>query len=116
MPLWESLFRVATPQRLAELSNTDQPLLRRLMLEAPGTYHHCIMVASLAESCAAAIGANELLARVGALYHDVGKLKRPLYFTENQYTNENPHDALEPERSAAAEQRVPDCTVHLRVF
>ena len=101
MPLWESLFRVATPQRLAELSNTDQPLLRRLMLEAPGTYHHCIMVASLAESCAAAIGANELLARVGALYHDVGKLKRPLYFTENQYTNENPHDALEPERSAA---------------
>jgi len=100
MPFWEWLFRLATPQRLAELSSANNPLLRRLMLEAPGTYHHSMLVSSLAEAAATAIGANSLLARVGAFYHDVGKLKRPMYFTENQ-KGENPHDALEPERSAA---------------
>ncbi|MGI6192265.1 MAG: HD family phosphohydrolase [Christensenellales bacterium] len=101
MPFWEWLFRLATPQRLAELSNANHPLLKRLMMEAPGTYHHSMLTASLAEAAATAIGANALLARVGAFYHDVGKLKRPIYFKENQRPGENPHDALEPEKSAA---------------
>ncbi|MGI6151126.1 MAG: HD family phosphohydrolase [Christensenellales bacterium] len=101
MPFWEWLFRLATPQRLAELSNADQPLLRRLMMEAPGTYHHSMLTATLAEAAATAIGADALLARVGAFYHDVGKLKRPIYFKENQRPGDNPHDALEPEKSAA---------------
>ena len=101
MPFWEWLFRLATPQRLAELSNANQPLLKRLMMEAPGTYHHSMLTASLAEAAATAIGANALLARVGAFYHDVGKLKRPIYFKENQRSGDNPHDALEPEKSAA---------------
>ena len=101
MPFWEWLFRLATPQRLAELSNASQPLLKRLMIEAPGTYHHSMLTATLSEAAATAIGANALLARVGAFYHDVGKLKRPMYFKENQRPGENPHDALEPEKSAA---------------
>ena len=66
--------------KLLELSNPNQPLLRRLLLEAPGTYHHSIIVANLAEAAAEAIGANPLLARVGGYYHDIGKLKRPIYF------------------------------------
>lgn len=101
MPFWEWLFRLATPQRLAELSNANHPLLKRLMMEAPGTYHHSMLTATLAEGAATAIGANALLARVGAFYHDVGKLKRPIYFKENQRHGDNPHDALEPEKSAA---------------
>jgi len=101
MPFWEWLFRLATPQRLAELSNANHPLLKRLMMEAPGTYHHSMLTATLAEAAATAIGANAQLARVGAFYHDVGKLKRPIFFKENQRPGENPHDALEPEKSAA---------------
>lgn len=99
-PLMESLFNLATNAKLIELSNPNQPLLRRLQLEAPGTYHHAIIVANLAEAAAAAIGANGLLARVGAYYHDIGKLKRPIYFSENQM-GDNPHDRTDPRVSAA---------------
>ncbi|MBO7385747.1 MAG: HDIG domain-containing protein, partial [Clostridia bacterium] len=86
--------------RLVELSNPNQPLLRRLLLEAPGTYHHSIIVANLAEAAAGEIGANGLLARVGAYYHDIGKIMRPMYFTENQL-GDNPHDRTDPRVSTA---------------
>ena len=99
-PLLEWLFNLATNAKLIELSNPNQPLLRRLLLEAPGTYHHAIIVANLAEAAATAIGANGLLARVGAYYHDVGKLKRPMYYKENQM-GDNPHDRTDPRVSAA---------------
>lgn len=90
-PVFEAAFNLATPSKLLELSNPNQPLLRRLQLEAPGTYHHSIVVANLAEAAAERIGANALLARTGAYYHDIGKLKRPIYFKENQ-GGVNPHD------------------------
>ena len=96
----EWVFNLATNAKLIELSNPNQPLLRRLLLEASGTYHHSIIVANLAEAGATAVGANGLLARVGAYYHDVGKLKRPLYFKENQM-GDNPHDRTDPRVSAA---------------
>ena len=99
-PLLESLFNLATNAKLIELSNPNQPLLRRLLLEAPGTYHHSIIVANLAEAATSAVGGNALLARVGAYYHDVGKLKRPVYFKENQL-GDNPHDRTDPRVSAA---------------
>ena len=99
-PLLESIFNLATNSKLIELSNPNQPLLRRLLLEAPGTYHHSIIVANLAEAAASAVGGNALLARVGAYYHDVGKLKRPVYFKENQL-GDNPHDRTDPRVSAA---------------
>lgn len=99
LPLWETIFDIMTPYKLLELTNSNQKLLQRLMLEAPGTYHHSQMVANLAETAAADIGANALLARSGALFHDVGKLKCPEYFTENQ-NGINPHDDLAPESSA----------------
>ena len=99
-PLLESIFNLATNSKLIELSNPNQPLLRRLLLEAPGTYHHSIIVANLAEAAASAVGGNALLARVGAYYHDVGKLKRPIYFKENQM-GDNPHDRTDPRVSAA---------------
>lgn len=99
-PLFEAGFNMATPAKLLELSNPNQPLLRKLLLEAPGTYHHSIIVANLAEAAAEAIGASPLLARTGAYFHDVGKLKRPLYFMENQM-GENPHDRTDPYVSAA---------------
>ncbi len=91
----EWLFNLVTPSKLMELSSPTQPLLRRLLLEAPGTYHHSILVANLAEAAANQVGADGLLARVGAYYHDVGKLKRPLYFKENQMAD-NPHDRTDP--------------------
>lgn len=100
LSLWENLFDVATSARLSELSNTNHPLLRQLMTEAPGTYHHSMMTASLAESAAQAIDADPLLARVGAYYHDVGKLRRPMYFSENQKPTENIHDTLPAAESA----------------
>lgn len=100
LSIWETLFDVATSARLNELSNTNHPLLRQLMLEAPGTYQHSINVAALAEGAAERIGADPLLARVGAYYHDVGKLRRPLYFKENQKSGENIHDTLPPLESA----------------
>ena len=96
LPVFENLFKVLTPLKLVELSNPNQPILRRLLMEAPGTYHHSVLVANLAESAADSIGANSLLARVGAYYHDVGKLKRPYFFKENQLSGENPHDQLNP--------------------
>lgn len=101
LPVFEIIFGIITPVRLVELSNPEQPLLHRLMLEAPGTYHHSVMVANLAEAAATAIGADSLLARVGAYYHDVGKLKRPYFFAENQMAGmENPHDKMTPSLSS----------------
>ena len=99
-PIFEFLFHLATPTRLLELTNPGQPLMKRLMIEAPGTYHHSIIVANLAESAATRIKANSYLARAGAYYHDIGKLKRPLYFKENQM-GENPHEHTDPYVSAA---------------
>ncbi len=98
--LLEWAFNLVTPSKLMDLSNPNQPLLRRLLLETPGTYHHSILVANLAEAAACQVGANALLARVGAYYHDIGKLKRPLYFKENQM-NDNPHDRTDPRVSTA---------------
>ncbi|MBQ3668157.1 MAG: HDIG domain-containing protein [Clostridia bacterium] len=100
MPAFEAVFNAITTTRLIELSNPNHPLLRRLLLEAPGTYHHSIIVANLAEAAAAEVGANSLLARVGAYYHDIGKLMRPSYFTENQM-GDNPHDRTDPRVSTA---------------
>ncbi len=99
-PVFESAFNLATPSKLMELGSPNQPLLRRLLIEAPGTYHHSIIVANLAEAAAEKIEANPLLARTGAYFHDIGKLKRPLYFKENQM-GENPHDTTDPYVSAA---------------
>ena len=96
LPIWENLFGIVTPIKLMELANPNHPVLKRLLIEAPGTYHHSIIVANLAENAAEAIGADGLLARVGAYYHDIGKLKRPLYFRENQIATGNPHDQLSP--------------------
>ena len=99
-PVFEGVFHLATPSRLLEITNPNQPLMRRLMLEAPGTYHHSIIVANLAEAAADKIGANAYLARAGAYYHDIGKLKRPGYFSENQ-RGSNPHENTDPYVSAA---------------
>ena len=99
-PVFEMVFRLATPTRLLELTNPSQPLMKRLMIEAPGTYHHSIIVANLAESAASRIKANSFLARAGAYYHDIGKLKRPMYFKENQ-NGDNPHEHTDPYVSAA---------------
>ncbi len=101
LPLFESAFQIITPYGLAELADHNQPLLKRLQIEAPGTYHHSLMVSNLCEAAAEAIGANPILARVGAFYHDIGKLKRPLFFVENQsyFGIENPHTKLNPRLS-----------------
>lgn len=101
LPMWESVFNILTPLKLLELSNPNQPLLKKLLIEAPGTYHHSIIVGNLSESAADAIGANALLARAGAFYHDIGKTKRSYFFKENQLTCDNPHDKLEPYLSSA---------------
>ena len=95
-----NVFGILTAFQLLELANPSQPLLRRLLLETPGTYHHSIMVANLAERAAEAIGADALLARVAAYYHDVGKLANPLAYIENQAGGDNIHDELDPEMSA----------------
>ncbi len=95
-----SLFGIMTVFQMLELGNPSQPLLRRLLTETPGTYHHSIMVGNLSERAAEAIGADPLLARLAAFYHDVGKLANPLAFIENQAGGENIHDQLEPEASA----------------
>ena len=100
-PAVESLFNLPTPMRLLDLTNPNHPLMRRLLMEAPGTYHHSIIIANLAETSAEAIGANPLLARAGAYFHDIGKLKRPLYFKENQIGTSNIHDTTSPQVSAA---------------
>lgn len=100
LPVLESLFAITTDVRLLELSNLNKPILRRLAVEAPGTYHHSIMVGTLAEAAAEAIGANPLLARVGAYYHDIGKLLKPEYFVENQIYMANKHENLTPSMSS----------------
>ena len=100
-PFLESLFDLVTPVRLVELANPNRPLLKRLATEAPGTYQHTLFVANLATAAAQAVGANVELVRAGTLYHDIGKMVRPLYFIENQMGLPNPHDELsDPERSA----------------
>jgi putative nucleotidyltransferase with HDIG domain len=100
MPIFETLFGILTPFRLLELSNPNRDILKRLMLEAPGTYHHSILVGNLAETAAHDIGADNVLARVASFYHDIGKLERPYYFKENQIAGENPHDMIPPQVSA----------------
>ncbi len=99
LPLAEALG-VLTPFRLLELADARQPLLHRLSVEAPGTYHHSIMVANLGEAACQAVGGDALLVRAAAYYHDIGKLKRPAFFVENQMGGENPHDKLSPQLSA----------------
>lgn len=99
---FEVAFDLTTPLRLLELGNPAQPLLRRLMQEAPGTYNHSVMVGNLAEAAAEAVGADPLLTRVGAYYHDIGKISRPEYFIENQLHIHNPHDKLSPSLSKLA--------------
>jgi len=101
MPFFEATFGILSPLKLVELSNPNHPLLRKVLTEAPGTYHHSVMVGNLAEAAAEAIGANGLLCRVGAYYHDIGKTRRPAYFIENQMHRDNPHDTLEPSVSKA---------------
>jgi len=100
LPYLESFFSRTTNIKLLELGDFNRPLLKRLMLEAPGTYHHALIMASIAEQAAEAIGANSLLARVGAYYHDIGKLSNPEYFIENQQQRNNPHDPLTPMMSS----------------
>ena len=94
------LFDIVTTMRLIELSRPEHPLLQRMLREAPATYHHSLMVANLAEQAAESIGANALLTRVGAYYHDIGKIAKPYFFSENQAAGINPHDRLDPETSA----------------
>jgi putative nucleotidyltransferase with HDIG domain len=94
------IFGMTTALQLLDLARPTHPLMRELLLKAPGTYHHSIMVSNLAEQAAEAVGANALLARVGAFYHDIGKTVRPYFFTENQVEGSNPHDLLDPQTSA----------------
>lgn len=100
LPLAESYTGIETDLTLLEWSDLNRPLMQRLSLEAPGTFAHTMVIASLADAACRAIGANALLARVGAYYHDIGKLARPQYFVENQAKDRNPHDALRPDASA----------------
>jgi putative nucleotidyltransferase with HDIG domain len=100
LPMAEAFTGIETDLTLLEWSDLNRPLMQRLSLEAPGTYAHTIAIANLAEAAARAIGANPLLARVGAYYHDIGKIARPQYFVENQAKGRNPHDALKPGASA----------------
>ncbi|OIJ16145.1 hypothetical protein BKP35_03985 [Anaerobacillus arseniciselenatis] len=99
LPFFEAGFGILSTMKLIELSNPNHPLLRKILIETPGTYHHSVIVANLAESACEAIGANGLLARVGSYYHDLGKTKRPHFFIENQMKMENPHDKLSPQLS-----------------
>ena len=98
--IYEKVFGLVSDISLLELSDTNSGLLKELSNKAPGTFHHSLQVANLAEAAANEIGANAMLVRVGALYHDIGKMNRPTYFTENQVTNVNPHDDLPPKESA----------------
>ncbi|WP_440895878.1 HD family phosphohydrolase [Amphibacillus sp. Q70] len=100
LPFFESVLRLLSDTRLLTLANPNHPLLRRILTEAPGTYHHSVMVANLSEAACEAIGVNGLLARVSSYYHDLGKTKHPHYFIENQMGVDNPHDFLEPKQSA----------------
>ena len=99
LPLIENTFNVVTEIKLLELANPNHPLLKRLQMEAPGTYHHSIMVGNLAEAAAEELHANSILLRVAAYYHDIGKLSRPQFFKENQIGSKNPHDEISPNLS-----------------
>ena len=94
LPFLESTFNIVTTLKLLELSNPNSPLLKKLLMEAPGTYHHSMLVANLAELAAEEVKANPVIARIGAYYHDVGKTTRPYFFKENQISKENPHDKI----------------------
>lgn len=124
LPLFETTFKLTTDITLLELSDLNRPLLKRLAVEAPGTYHHSIMIGTLAEEAAKAINANSLLARVGSYYHDIGKMLKPEYFVENQMGARNKHEKLAPSMSAlileahvkegkelAEENGLPDCII-----
>jgi putative nucleotidyltransferase with HDIG domain len=100
LPLLESVFDLTSPITLSDLADLGQPLLQRLALEAPGTYHHCLVVANLAQSAAQTIGANALLVQAGAYYHDIGKLGKAGLYTENMQAQDNPHDEFSPNMSA----------------
>jgi putative nucleotidyltransferase with HDIG domain len=100
LPLIELVFGYTTDIKLLEQANLDQPLLRELMVQAPGTYHHSVIVSTMVEAAAKGIKANPLLAKVAAYYHDIGKLKKPLYFVENQMGGENRHERLAPSMSS----------------
>jgi len=100
LPFFETGLGILSDTKLLHLSNPNQPLLKKLLTEAPGTYHHSVMVANISETACEAIGANGLLARVGSYYHDMGKTVRPHFFIENQLTSQNPHDFIEPKESA----------------
>ncbi len=99
LPFFEAGFGILSSMKLIELANPNHPLLKKILTDAPGTYHHSVMVANLAEAACEAIGANGLLARVGSYYHDAGKIKRPMYFIENQNNISNPHEHLNPVQS-----------------
>ncbi len=99
LPVFEYLFKIVTNISLLELADFNHPLLQRLTLEAPGTYHHSLVVGNLSDAACQAVGANALLARIGAYYHDIGKLSKPEYFSENQSMQLNKHDALSPTMS-----------------
>jgi hypothetical protein len=99
LPAFEWAFKLPTNVTLVELTDSNHPLLKRMLMEAPGTYYHSLMVGNLAESAAEAVGANPLLARVGSYFHDIGKLKKPLYFTENEAFGKSKHDTLHPSMS-----------------
>lgn len=94
LPFFEATFDIVTTLKLLELSNPNNPLLKKLLMEAPGTYHHSMMVANLAEMAAEEVKADSVIARIGAYYHDIGKVCRPIFFKENQMTKENPHDKI----------------------
>ena len=99
VPLIEKIFNVSSVFRFSEIATSDSNLMRRLFEKAPGTYNHCLTVATYVEACASAIGQSAVLARAAAYYHDIGKMKNPSYFVENQFDGVNPHDSLTPEAS-----------------
>ncbi|MCY6484249.1 HD family phosphohydrolase [Clostridium aestuarii] len=99
LPVFESVFDIVTTIKLLELSNPNHPVQKKLLLESPGTYHHSVLVANLAEVAAEQVGGNPVLARVSAYYHDIGKIKRPMFFKENQIGKDNPHDKINPNLS-----------------
>ncbi len=99
LPYLENAFNITTPLKLLDLAQPNHPLLQRLLLDAPGTYHHSVLVGNLAETAAGYIDADPVTVRVGAYYHDIGKIKRPYFFVENQAGNENPHDKIAPSLS-----------------
>jgi putative nucleotidyltransferase with HDIG domain len=101
LPFFENAFNIITNFRLGELTDHDRPLLQRLREQAPGTFNHSLVLGNIAEACALAIGENTYLARAAAYYHDIGKLKNPQYFIENQRFDSNPHDELSPEMSVS---------------